>query len=46
MLAEKMIQLYKNIEMIDCMRANSLALLNACHTLESRWPAVKEFLDL
>lgn len=45
-LIQKIIGLLKNPERIERLRKNGLNLIESCHTLESNWPAVCEFLDL
>jgi len=41
-----LVSLYKKPGEIERIRKNALSLLNACHTFDARWPAVKEFLEL
>jgi glycosyltransferase involved in cell wall biosynthesis len=45
-MIEKLVYLYKNLKIIDRMRSNGLLQINEIHQLESRWPAVKDFLNL
>jgi glycosyltransferase involved in cell wall biosynthesis len=45
-MADALIDLYNNRDKIDEFRTNALSLINCCHTLDSRWAAVKEFLEL
>lgn len=46
LMAEALINLYTIPGELDRFRYNTLALMQTCHTFESRWPAVKEFLHL
>jgi hypothetical protein len=46
LMAEALINLFKKKGEIERMRENALSLFRACHTLEARWPAVKEFLEI
>jgi glycosyltransferase involved in cell wall biosynthesis len=46
LMAEALIRLYKDPELIEGLRQNSLAMIRTCHSLERRWPLVKEFLLL
>lgn len=46
LMAKSLIKLYNKSEEIDHMRENSLSLIKTCHTLNSRWPLVAEFLKL
>lgn len=46
LMAVALVRLYTIPGELDRLRTNSLSLIQACHTLEARWPAVKEFLDL
>lgn len=41
-----LIKLYQNPSEIDRLRWNGQNLLQYCHSFESRWPAIVEFLDL
>jgi glycosyltransferase involved in cell wall biosynthesis len=45
-MANALVSLYKKPGEIERIRKNALSLLNACHTFDARWPAVKEFLEL
>lgn len=45
-MIEKLIELIKNPEKIDLLRKNGLNFIESCHTLDSNWPAVCEFLDI
>lgn len=46
LMADSLLSLLADPEQLEQMRNNSRALINSIHTLESRWPAVKEFLSL
>ncbi len=46
LMADALINLYRVPTEIERLRENALSLLNACHTFDARWPAVKEFLEL
>jgi hypothetical protein len=46
LMAETLVRLYTSPNELDRLRNNSLALIKACHTFESRWDVVKEFLHL
>ena len=46
LMAKSIIELFNNPTKIDILRENGLKLFQSCYTLERRWPAVKEFLDL
>lgn len=46
LMAEALVRLYTLPGELDRLRTNALALMQACHTFEARWPAVQEFLHL
>jgi glycosyltransferase involved in cell wall biosynthesis len=46
LMADSLIDLYKATGEINRLRRNAQSIINHCHTLESRWPAVRDFLDL
>ncbi len=46
LMANALVNLYRNPGEIEQMRRNALALIRSCHTFEARWPAVKEFLSI
>lgn len=46
LMAEALVRLYSIPGELDCLRSNALALMQACHTFEARWSAIKEFLQL
>ena len=46
LMASTLIRLFKTSGEIGRLQINTLALVNCCHRFESRWPAVKEFLNL
>lgn len=46
LMAQALLVLHQNPDKVLQMRKNALSLINACHTFDSRWPAIKEFLDL
>lgn len=46
LMANTLITLYKNPGEIERLRNNALSLIDACHTFDARWPAVREFLKL
>jgi glycosyltransferase involved in cell wall biosynthesis len=45
-MGEALIGVYLNQGEIERLSTNALSLIRACHTLDARWPAVKEFLEL
>lgn len=45
-MAKKTIELYQKPSEIEELRQNGLNLIQSCHTLEKRWPAIKNFLDI
>lgn len=45
-MSEALIGLYANQGEIERLSSNALSLIHACHTLDARWPVVKEFLKL
>jgi glycosyltransferase involved in cell wall biosynthesis len=45
-MAEALVRLHTQPDEIERMRTNALSLIQSCHTLGARWPAVKEFLEL
>jgi len=46
LMAAALVRLYTHCGEIDRLRTNALALLQACHTFDARWPAVENFLHL
>lgn len=46
LMAEALINLYKEPSKFKFIQENSYKLLKACHTFDARWLAVKHFLDL
>lgn len=46
LMGAAVVGLYKNKTELLKMRANGLSLIESCHKLESRWPAVQQFLDI
>ncbi|MCT7950020.1 glycosyltransferase [Ancylothrix sp. C2] len=46
LMAEALISLYKDPNQIERMRNNALSMIKFCHNFESRWPLVKDFLEL
>lgn len=46
LMAEALVNIYTVPGELDRLRSNALALMQACHTFEARWPAVQEFLNL
>jgi glycosyltransferase involved in cell wall biosynthesis len=46
LMANALISLYREPAEIDRLRDNAESIIRACHTLESRWPAVRDFLEL
>jgi glycosyltransferase involved in cell wall biosynthesis len=45
-MARELASLYTQPGRLDFLRANALSLFRTSQTLESRWPAVREFLHL
>jgi hypothetical protein len=46
LMAQALVDFYQNPGRVLRMRENALSLINSCHTLDARWPAIKKFLDL
>lgn len=46
LMAETLVRLYKTQGLLSQMQSNSKTLINNCHTLEARWPAIRDFLEL
>lgn len=46
LMAFALLDVYKDNEIIKTLRANTATLLKSCHTMECRWPAVQNFLEL
>ena len=46
LMADALIKLFKTTNQLERLRKNAISLNLTCHTLEARWPTVKEFLDL
>jgi glycosyltransferase involved in cell wall biosynthesis len=46
LMAEALVNLYKKPDRLEYLRKNVIALFEACHTFDARWPAVKNFLEL
>jgi glycosyltransferase involved in cell wall biosynthesis len=46
LMAEALVRVYSLPGELERLRSNALSLIYSCHTLEARWAAVQEFLDL
>jgi glycosyltransferase involved in cell wall biosynthesis len=46
LMAEALVKIYSLEGELERLRSNSLNLIQSCHTLEARWSAVKDFLQL
>jgi glycosyltransferase involved in cell wall biosynthesis len=46
LMGRKLIHLFETPFEMQRVRDNSLSILAACHTLEDRWPLIKDFLEL
>jgi glycosyltransferase involved in cell wall biosynthesis len=46
LMARELVRLYTKPGHLEFLRANALSVFRASHSMESRWPAVREFLHL
>ena len=46
LMARELVRLYTQPGRLESLRANALSVFRTSHTMESRWPSVREFLDL
>jgi glycosyltransferase involved in cell wall biosynthesis len=46
LMAHELVNLYREPGRLEVLRANALSMFRTSQTLESRWPAVREFLHL
>jgi hypothetical protein len=46
LMTDALIKICQTPGEIDRLRTNALSLIGSCHTLDSRWPSIAEFLEL
>jgi hypothetical protein len=46
LMARELVRLYTQPGRLESLRANALSVFRTSHTMESRWPSVREFLRL
>jgi Glycosyl transferases group 1 len=46
LMARELVRLYTQPGLLESLRANALAVFRTSQTMDSRWPAVREFLQL
>lgn len=46
LMADELVRIYFELGRLELLRNNALAVFRTSHGMESRWPAVREFLQL
>jgi hypothetical protein len=45
-MASELVRIHTQPGHLEFLRANALSVAHTSHTMESRWPAAREFLEL